>query len=56
MLYSQTYPTRITQTTATIIDNIFTNSLEDKAVSGIISNKSISDHQIIFINKPILQQ
>ena len=44
LLLNITYPTRITQTTTTIIDNILTNSLEDKAVSGIISNKSISDH------------
>ena len=42
------YPIRITRTTATIIDNIFSNSLEDTVVAGIISNKSISDHQIIF--------
>jgi len=48
LLPNITYPTRITRTTATIIDNIFSNSLEDIVVSGIISNKSISDHQIIF--------
>ena len=48
LLPNITYPTIITQTTATIIDNIFSNSLEDTAVSGIISNNSISDHQIIF--------
>ena len=48
LLPNITYPTRITRTTATITDNIFTNSLEDNAVSGIISNKSISDHHIIF--------
>ena len=41
-------PTRITQTSATLIDNIFSNSLGDIVFSGIIANKSISDHQIIF--------
>ena len=41
LLLNITYPTRITRTTATIIDNIFSNSLEDTAVSGVISNKSI---------------
>ena len=48
LLPNITYPTRITGTTATIIYNIFSKSLEDTAVSVIISNKSISDHQIIF--------
>ena len=48
LLPNITYPTRITRTTATIIDNIFSNSLEDTVLSGIITNKSISDHQIIF--------
>ena len=46
LLPNITYPTRITRTTATII---FLNSLEDTAVSGIISNKLISDHQIILL-------
>ena len=31
-----------------IIDNMFSNSLGDIVFSGIIANKSISDHQIIF--------
>ena len=48
LLPNITYPTRITRTSATIIDNIFSNSLEDTVISGILSNKSISDHQIIF--------
>ena len=48
LLPNITYPTRITRTSATIIDNIFSNSLEDTVISGIVSNKSISDHQIIF--------
>ena len=48
LLPNITFPTRITRTTATIIDNILSNSLEDTVVSGIISNKSISDHQIIY--------
>ena len=42
------YPTRSTQTSATLIDNIFSNSLGDIVFSGIIANKSIFDHQIIF--------
>ena len=48
LMLNITYPTRITRTIATIIDNIFSNSLEHTAVSSIISNKSISDHLIIF--------
>ena len=43
-----TYPTRITRTTAILIDNIFSNTVGDNVKSGIISNKSISDHQVIF--------
>ena len=49
LLPNITYPSRLTRTPANIIDNIFSNSLEDTAVSGIISNKSISDHQIILL-------
>ena len=43
-----TFPTQIPQTFATLIDYIFSNSLRDMLFSGIIANKSISDHQIIF--------
>ena len=39
-------PTRFTEHSATLIDNIFTNQLVDHE-SGILSN-SISDHQMIF--------
>ena len=35
LLPNITYPTRNTRTTTTIIDNIFSNSLEDTAVSDI---------------------
>ena len=48
LLPNITCPTRMTQTSATLIDNIFSNSLGDIVFSGIIANKSISDHQIIF--------
>ena len=40
-------PTRITDTSNTLIDNILTNVYDDKHVSGILINK-ISDHQPIF--------
>ena len=43
-----THPTRITRTSATLIDNIFSNTLGDNLKSGIITNKLISDHHIIF--------
>ena len=42
-----TKPTRVTQDSATIIDNIFTNYL-GKSFNGIIINDSISDHLPIF--------
>ena len=42
-----TKPTRITRTTATIIDNIFTNDIELKYVCGLIIDDS-SDHLPIF--------
>ena len=41
-----TCQTRITTTSATLIDNIFANSLMEIVSSGMISNKSISDHYI----------
>ena len=40
-------PTRITHSTATLIDNIFTNNLEFNMVSGIIYS-DISDHLPVF--------
>ena len=39
-------PTRFTEHSATLIDNIFTNQLVDHE-SGILTN-SLSDHQMIF--------
>ena len=48
LLPNITYSTRITRTSATLIDNIYSNSFEEVVNSGIISNKSISDHQLIF--------
>ena len=39
-------PTRFTDHSATLIDNIFTNQL-DNHVSGVLTN-SISDHQMLF--------
>ena len=41
-----TLPTRITDTSNTLIDNILTNVYDDNHVSGILINK-ISDHQPI---------
>ena len=40
-------PTRITSTSATLIDNIFINSLEDNFTCGLILT-DISDHLPIF--------
>ena len=48
-----THPTRITDHSCTLIDHIYTNSLEDNTNSGIILS-SISDHYPVFICKPIL--
>ena len=48
LLPNITHPTRITRTSATLIDNIFSNTLGDNVKSGIITNRLISDHQIIF--------
>ena len=42
-----TLPTRLTDTSNTLIDNVFANSAKFEAVSGILIN-SISDHQTIF--------
>ena len=48
LLPNITHPTRIRRTSATLIDNIFSNTLGDNVKSGIITNRLISDHQIIF--------
>lgn len=42
-----TQPSRITSHSATIIDNIFTNNIEDNIVSGLLIN-DISDHLPVF--------
>ena len=42
-----TLPTRLTDTSNTLIDNVFANSAKFEAVSGILIN-DISDHQAIF--------
>ena len=42
-----TLPTRITDRSSTLIDNILTNVYDDNHISGILINK-ISDHQLIF--------
>ena len=42
------FPTKITRTSTTLIDNIFSNSVGETVNSGIICNNSISDHQLIF--------
>ena len=41
-------PTRITQTTNSLIDNIFTNCINDEIYSGLLIN-DLSDHLPIFI-------
>ena len=41
------YPTRVTVSTSTLIDNIFTNMLDSRMRSGILVN-DISDHLPIF--------
>lgn len=41
-------PTRITNTSATLIDNIFTNNITDKMLTGIMYT-DISDHLPIFL-------
>lgn len=40
-------PSRITTDTATLIDNIFTNTIESKIVGGLLIN-DISDHLPVF--------
>ena len=40
-------PTRITQSSATLIDNIFTNNLDNILKTGILIN-DVSDHLSVF--------
>ena len=42
-----TLPTRISERSSSLIDNIFTNDSEEKETTGILLNH-LSDHQIIF--------
>ena len=42
-----TLPTRISEQSNTLIDNIYTNNIEERESSGILLNP-ISDHQMIF--------
>lgn len=43
-----TRPSRLTSDCATLIDNIFTNVMEDNTVSGLLI-KDISDHLPVFV-------
>ena len=43
-----TRPTRLTSHTATLIDNIFTNNIDDIATSGLLIT-DISDHLPVFL-------
>ena len=42
-----TLPTRISEQSSTLIDNIYTNNIDDRESSGILLNQ-ISDHQMVF--------
>ena len=42
-----TLPTRISEQSSTLIDNIYTNNIDERESSGILLNQ-ISDHQMIF--------
>ena len=42
-----TLPTRFTEQSSTLIDNVFSNNLEERETSGILLNH-ISDHQFFF--------
>ena len=42
-----TLPTRFTEQFSTLIDNVFSNNIEDRATSGILLNQ-ISDQQFRF--------
>jgi hypothetical protein len=43
-----TLPTRLTDTSSTLIDNIYTNKINANVSAGILINQ-ISDHQVIFL-------
>ena len=42
-----TLPTRFTDQSVTLIDNVFSTNIEEKEISGILLNY-ISDHQLLF--------
>ena len=42
-----TLPTRISEQSSTLIDNIYTNNIDERESSGILLNQ-ISDHQMVF--------
>ena len=42
-----TLPTRFTEQSSTLIDNVFSNYIEEREISGILLNH-ISDHQFLF--------
>ena len=42
-----TLPTRLSETTCTLIDNIITNNIDNNHLSGVLTRK-ISDHQMNF--------
>ena len=42
-----TLPTRISEQSSTLIDNIYTNNIDERESSGILLNQ-ISDHRMIF--------
>ena len=44
-----TLPTRISDHSCTLIDNIFSNNIELRETSGILLNQ-LSDHQMVFTN------
>ena len=41
-----TLPTRFTEQSSTLIDNVFSNNIEERETSGILLNH-ISDHQLL---------
>ena len=48
-----TLPIRFTEQSSTLIDNVFSNNLEERETSGILLNH-ISDHQFLFTYNAIL--
>ena len=44
-----TQPTRVTDTSASIIDHIITNDLSHKLIPGIIRTDDLSDHYMIYV-------